>query len=399
MNKVIKLVAFSLIIACNATAQSFLDNPYKVWSYRNKNAITNQNVHISRADADSEKIFTSVAKGESFPQEIWKYKKLKVIEVGGVYNSCCSFVGAIPAELNTLNDLEYIFFSGIGVSKLPADLSNLTNLKSIYISEAPAAEAILDQLPNFSQLPALEVVFMDLNKKTVISDAANFNTLFEVEGLKGLVLNNANLTSEALSSLSKLDSLQILELMDNNLTTSPDFGSYESLKQLSLRSNKIEKLTPAIGNFKNLELLDIAHNNLSELPESFGNLKSVIFLDLSENELEKLPESLAGLENLEHLILRGNNLKELPEAIYKLKNLKEIDLMSTQIAELDPKIINTNIEIIRISHQQDEGFSFDPNMLAKMKSLKRLQFSNRKVEKGIQKSKKKLEKLRPDISM
>jgi Leucine-rich repeat (LRR) protein len=396
--KTLCLFLIAIVLSFNAFSQNFYDNPYKVWGHPYEKSIKYGSVHISRADTSSEKIFHSLVENQSLPENIWQFRNLKVLDINRGYNSGPPTVGHVPGELNKLTKLEYIYFEGLNIESLPTDLSKLANLKSLYMTEAGNSDVILKKLPDFSKLKALEVVVLNLNNKTDMASVENFSTIFQSPGLKILVLSNSSINAGHMQLARNLTGLQIVEMTGNQLTKAPDIFSNTSLKQLSFRENQLETIGNELGNLTELEVLDIGYNKLTALPESIGNLVNLKMLELGTNKLEKLPLSIENLSKLEFLVLRENDFKEIPEGVYKLKNLKDLDLISTRISTIDEKILNTNIQALRISHKQPGSFNFDPIMLAKMKSLKKVQFSPMRGDEQLMKSIKKLKELRPDIS-
>lgn len=77
-------------------------------------------------------------------------------------------------------------------------------------------------------------------------------------------------------SITKLGSLQTLDLKDNKISVLPDsITNLELLQTLNLSLNKLKTLPESIGELKSLEILDLCGNRLTTLPESIGNLQSL----------------------------------------------------------------------------------------------------------------------------
>lgn len=390
-------IVLFLTVTIKINAQDFFDNSNKTWGHSYKNTISNGAEHISRAKPDEDKLFLSINKGENIPNKVWRFNNLMVLDITGPYNGCCPLIEEIPSELSSLKHLEYIYFSGISIQSFPSDLSALTKLKSFYLSFPKVGAVEFKQLPDFATTPSLEVLYIDINSTNDISNAGNFSSIFENPELKILVLKNVKIQSDVFQNQKELSHLEIIDLGGNELLETPTINSNNQLKQLLLRGNKLTSVNSNIGTLENLEVLDLGYNDLLQLPEEIGNLKNLKMLDLNDNNIKELPDSFEELQQLEYLVLRGNDLTEIPEFVYKLKNLKDLDLMSTKISTIDERILNTNIEALRISHQEINGFDFDPKMLAQLKSLKTFQTSNLRADKRLSKSKKKLKRLRSDL--
>jgi Leucine-rich repeat (LRR) protein len=393
------LILFLLMtchLQANAQISDYLDNPYKVWGYSEENRIKDGAVYFGYANADTEKIFCSLKKGEALPGKIFDLKNVKVLDFSGSYEGCCATVGNVSDRLKELTRLEHIYFNNIGVQSIPEDLISLSTLKSITI----ITQEVLTSVANFGKVPSLEVIYLVANGKSEIAKTENFSTIFDVPNLKILVLNRGMATAQQLQNVRMLTQLEILDLSENStLASLPDLSLNVGLQQLLLRNSGVQNLGPDVGKLTELRAVDLANNKLSTLPNEFGKLKKLRYLELSSNELKELPSSMEGLDDLEHLVLRGNNFTEIPECIYKLRNLKELDLMETQISYLDKRLLDTKITSLAISHRTPGGFSFDPKLLAQMKSLKNVQMSTLKADTEILKGKKELKKLRPDLSV
>jgi len=108
-------------------------------------------------------------------------------------------------------------------------------------------------------------------------------------------------------SIGNLQSLQILNLHDNQLSTLPkSIGKLNYLQKLNLEGNQLTSLPESIINLQSLQRLNLSYNQLFTLPESIGNLNSLQKLDLRDNQLRSLPESMWQLKNLEVIHLLGN---------------------------------------------------------------------------------------------
>uniref|UniRef100_A0A3P8VQN4 Leucine rich repeat and sterile alpha motif containing 1 n=1 Tax=Cynoglossus semilaevis TaxID=244447 RepID=A0A3P8VQN4_CYNSE len=102
------------------------------------------------------------------------------------------------------------------------------------------------------------------------------------------------------NDISNLDTLKVLDLHENKLTSLPeDIGKLTSLQILNVDKNRLKSLPDSIGNLELLQTL----NQLNELPSSVGSLKSLRTLDLSDNHILQLPKTLAYIRTLESLTL------------------------------------------------------------------------------------------------
>ncbi|MBA0817568.1 hypothetical protein Gohar_019792 [Gossypium harknessii] len=233
-----------------------------------------------------------------------------------------NFSGQIPESFNQFHSLSYLSLSN----------SSLHNLSS--------ALQILQQCRNLTAL----VLTLNFPGETLPDDP---NLHFEK--LKVLVIASCQLRGSIPQWLSKISSLQLLDMSWNHLNGAlpPWLGSYRELFYLDLSNNSftgeipksltelpslihgnisLEKPSPdfpffmkrnesarglqynQIGSFP--PTLELGHNFLSGpvWPE-FGNLKKLIVFDLKFNNLSgPIPENLSEMSSLEILDLSHNDL-------------------------------------------------------------------------------------------
>jgi Leucine-rich repeat (LRR) protein len=162
---------------------------------------------------------------------------------------------------------------------------------------------------------------LDLSKNN-ICETGQLGLLVE---LKILNLENNNLYSGSLESLSKLSKLQNLSVAGNKLG-----NSAPSKTTVSSQKKGVEPL-PALP--CTLKQLNLAANFLSYVPRSVvsESLKKLEKLDLSSNQLATVPNEIYNLANLEELRLDSNMVVSLPDAIGRLSKLKVLSLRDNKI--------------------------------------------------------------------
>ncbi|KTT14215.1 protein kinase [Pseudomonas oryzihabitans] len=165
----------------------------------------------------------------------------------------------------------------------------------------------------------------------------------ELAGATRLTLR-ADLTEFPEEIYALADSLEILDLSDNQLTRLPaDLGRLHRLRILFCSGNPFSELPEVLGTLPNLEMIGfkacqlqrvsatalppklrwliLTDNQIQALPEALGERPALQKLMLAGNRLEALPASMANLHQLELLRLSANRFTALPSAILDLPRL------------------------------------------------------------------------------
>ena len=164
--------------------------------------------------------------------------------------------------------------------------------------------------------------------------------------------NEINLTSVTVSNMGLKEiaddafrglenSLNTLNLKNNELTTLPNINYLRKLKTLYLSHNKLLRLEPNAfeGLSGSLQTLDLGSNRLTEVPKAVRSLRSLNALSLSNNEIRDIdPEAFEGVGVvLRELFLRENRLTTIPLAINRLTNLWRLSLNHNMISGFKPE--------------------------------------------------------------
>lgn len=165
----------------------------------------------------------------------------------------------------------------------------------------------------------------------------------KLKGIKRLKLSE-NLTSFPLEILELAESLEILDLSNNQLSSIPDeiskltklkiaffsnncftavpsaFKQCHNLYMLGLKANKIEKFDEDILPI-GIRWLILTDNRLKSLPSSIGTLTLLQKCTFAGNQLTSLPKEMENCKNLELFRLSANKLTQIPEWLLELPKL------------------------------------------------------------------------------
>ena len=152
----------------------------------------------------------------------------------------------------------------------------------------------------------------------------------ELKGVKRLQLaENLSEFPEAIYSLA--DSLEILDLSNNALTSLPDdLASLSHLKILFCSNNRFTELPEVLGSCPKLEMIGFKSNQIKTV--SGAALPRITrWLILTDNQIENLPDEIGELPRLQKLALAGNQLRDIPESIKHCQNLELIRLSANAL--------------------------------------------------------------------
>ncbi|THF94584.1 hypothetical protein TEA_002932 [Camellia sinensis var. sinensis] len=103
------------------------------------------------------------------------------------------------------------------------------------------------------------------------------------------------------------------------------------------------ELAAALSRLESLQKLDLSHCNLnsmaSELAAALSGLKSLLHLDLGYCNLKSIPTAICSIYSLEFLFLGGNNMERLPTSINQLSNLLCLFLVGCKKLQELPEIL------------------------------------------------------------
>ncbi|KAL5069589.1 hypothetical protein RYX36_020476 [Vicia faba] len=174
-----------------------------------------------------------------------------------------------------------------------------------------------------------------------------------------IVLSGFSLSSQSLPVFCKIETLQHLDVSNNNLNSIPDgfisaCGKIVSLKLLNFSGNVLSGVLPTFHGFGGLETLDMSFNLLKgSIDLQLDGMVSLKSLNLSSNRFSgKFPTNLGKSMVLEQLVLSNNDFQgTFPEQILSYKNLTVIDFKSNLLSGFLPVNIEnlSKLEILSLS--------------------------------------------------
>lgn len=143
----------------------------------------------------------------------------------------------------------------------------------------------------------------------------------KLQGITRLELKQG-LSEFPLEIIELADSLEVLDLSDNQLHDLPDcLAQLHQLKILFLTNNRFETIPSVLALCPKLEMISFKSNQLQHI--SAGALPDdTRWLILTDNKLAKLPEDMGRLHRLQKLALAGNKLTELPASMADCQRLE-----------------------------------------------------------------------------
>jgi len=122
--------------------------------------------------------------------------------------------------------------------------------------------------------------------------------------------------------LSLADTLEVLDLSDNNLTALPDnISQLKKLKVIFFERNHFVEFPVILKELPLLSMIGFKSNKMIKVPENaFPPL--LRWLILTNNKITKIPKSIGGCLFLQKCALAGNQIEELPVEMASCVNLE-----------------------------------------------------------------------------
>ena len=149
----------------------------------------------------------------------------------------------------------------------------------------------------------------------------------------------AGLTTFPEEILDLADSLEILDLSNNALTTLPDsFAQLHNLRIAFFNNNAFETLPEVLGHCPRLSMIGFKANQIATVPGA-SLPPTTRWLILTDNQITTLPDAIGALPALQKLMLAGNQLRTLPDSLAACQQLELIRIAANQLDALPPWLL------------------------------------------------------------
>ena len=152
----------------------------------------------------------------------------------------------------------------------------------------------------------------------------------ELIGLKRLkIASGLDVFPEEILTLR--DSLEILDLSDNNMSELPEgIAQLKKLRIVFFANNNFKEFPSILKSCPNLSMIGFKSNQIQNIPEdSFPPL--LRWLILTDNKIERIPKSIGECHLIQKCMLAGNLIKELPIEMSQCKNLELLRVSANKI--------------------------------------------------------------------
>ncbi|KAG1960689.1 podocan [Pimephales promelas] len=256
--------------------------------------------------------------------------------------------------------------SGASLNEFPRHelLSEQTRQLSLQLTAAPrhlppslvsadfAANQLTKIYPNtFGQKPALKSVYLHNNKLT---DAGLPEKMFNGSDNLEILIMSSNFLRYVPKSLPT--ALYRLHLKNNKLEKIPAgaFDNLSHLRELYLQNNFLSNDgvdNETFSHLNSLEYLDLSNNNLTTVP--LGLPRNIVLLHLEKNYIQSIAvNALTPIRNLEYLLLHNNHLRSRsihPSAFQGLKRLHTVH-MYNNLLERVPRGLPRRAKTLMLLH-------------------------------------------------
>ena len=287
----------------------------------------NNCLNLTNLDLNNNKI-------ANFPKDILLLKKLSTLNLQN------NDLNEIPNALGLMNSLVRLNIEGNPLIRLVGKMRNCSTeeLKN-YLKTR-----ITDQDLEGTNMNKNDLYDVNLNDKEPLVSFINNKTL---------MMNNKKITElpieEFQNSIQK-NTLDKIDFSQNQIENIFSFqyilNLIQSLSDLNLSQNLIDKFPISILSLPNLKILNISKNRIYKFPyddltsTNISDLKcSLVFLDASFNRFDKIPDVTGFFTSLSTLNLSNNKIRSIDNILnMKFSNLDTFNVSDNQIGGIPNKI-------------------------------------------------------------
>ncbi|EKB21959.1 hypothetical protein HMPREF1170_02221 [Aeromonas veronii AMC35] len=140
-----------------------------------------------------------------------------------------------------------------------------------------------------------------------------------------------NLTEFPTEILSLKETLEVLDLTGNQLSTLPDeLSGFGKLRIIFCSENRFTELPEVLGRCPALTMVGFKANQIVTVSAK-ALPAGLRWLILTDNAIERLPDELGQCDALQKLMLAGNRLRELPVSLANCRNLELLRIAANRI--------------------------------------------------------------------
>ncbi|HHQ4534256.1 TPA: leucine-rich repeat-containing protein kinase family protein [Aeromonas veronii] len=140
-----------------------------------------------------------------------------------------------------------------------------------------------------------------------------------------------NLTEFPTEILSLKETLEVLDLTGNQLSTLPDeLAGFGKLRIIFCSENRFTELPEVLGRCPALTMVGFKANQIDTVSAKALPV-GLRWLILTDNAVEQLPDELGQCDALQKLMLAGNRLRELPASLANCRNLELLRIAANRI--------------------------------------------------------------------
>ncbi|XP_067227610.1 podocan [Chanodichthys erythropterus] len=271
---------------------------------------------------------------------------LQQLETLNLQNNRLTTQGLDDEGFHILEKLSYLYLANNKLTSAPRQLP------PSLVSADFAANQLTKIYPNtFGQKPVLKSVYLHNNKLT---DAGLPENMFNGSDNLEILIMSSNFLRYVPKALPT--ALYRLHLKNNKLEKIPAgaFDNLSHLRELYLQNNFLSNDgmdNETFSHLNSLEYLDLSNNNLTAVP--LGLPRNIVLLHLEKNYIQSITiNALTPVRNLEYLLLHNNRLRSRsihPAAFMGLKRLHTVH-MYNNLLERVPRGLPRRAKTLMLLH-------------------------------------------------